>query len=500
MVKSASGSNKQIPQDKLEQMSKFLNSMNQVTTNRFTREMITFLGESIPNVKDLTIENITSKFNFRYGKDIDFYKKYGIEGRWSNLAAYVPNNKQKGPVTIYRIREVGNAPTNYIPSSNIAPVLKELFDMKYDSPESQKEYFDKFARFKAYSKNPTKVTQTWTQIEFGDSDFQKYMVDLSNNLEKVKSAFKLFDPEFNLGSTLGVFIKNLTKTNTPEMERVNIDVFGEDKGKYFEISNVAKEKINERFKVENPEKIIIEHILLKVMTQNCKLRVVEGKMINDSLIEMKDQIKNMIIDSAGIPGTSLYWDTLYHPYCYNLNIMSNKVFVKPERSDVNSSVIVNQLKELSEGPVKFIVFTVLNTNSNKNNPPNPPFYNLNNAKFYYINKQNNKLKIEMGKLLNKAKEDSFYETNDFIKNKTADTIDVTDFKAFMEIFDKNNSATLIGTIDATEELQKLNMNYMCQESDNKKKLLNLFSSTFPNFLTIRGDGEFSKKYQITNSY
>jgi len=506
-VSSAAGANKEIPSDKLEAMSTFLGKMNGVMSDKSTLEMIQYLGTF--STRDLNPDNIKSKLDQRYKNAIDFNKKYE-EGIWDSAQYEKKSESSKLKTSVLKGNQAENKALKEKMEKEIKSKLENLKatskpnDATFEIlnkmfPNIKSEFYSKFMKeeIRPDSKVQPPKVQSWLRWEFNNSELESYFKNVSSNLEKVKSVVGLFDKSFNLGETFGVFIKYLTKTNTPEMEKVNIDIFGEDKGTYYEISNVGKDKINERFKVENPEKIVIEHIILKVMTQNCKLRVVEGKMINDSLLEMKEQIKNMIIDSAGIPETSLYWDTLYHPYCYNLNIMSNKVFVKPERSEVNSSVIVNNLKKLTGGKdVKFIVFTVLNTNSDKNNPPNPPFYNLNNAKFYYLNSQFERLKKEMGKILNKAKNDPFYATNEFIAKKKADDIDKNDFKAFMEIFDRNNSATLIGTLDATEELQKLNMKYMCQESSNKKKLLDLFSQTFSGLLTIRGDGEYSRKYQI----
>ena len=59
-------------------------------------------------------------------------------------------------------------------------------------------------------------------------------------------------------------------------------------------------------------------------------------MINQSLIEMKDEISDLIITSSNFGDKAIYWDTLYNPYCYQLNMLSDTVFEAPKpRQTIN---------------------------------------------------------------------------------------------------------------------------------------------------------------------
>ena len=58
-------------------------------------------------------------------------------------------------------------------------------------------------------------------------------------------------------------------------------------------------------------------MIISRLYYNCKIRVEEGYFINTSLLEMSKAIKDMIIMVNELTPEMIYWDTLYHPYCYN---------------------------------------------------------------------------------------------------------------------------------------------------------------------------------------
>lgn len=363
--------------------------------------------------------------------------------------------------------------------------IKKMYEVKKSSPA--------IIEIKNKIKN---VTELKTELNKPIKTIIDY---IDKNHPIIKQLFGI-EPEKNIGNTFLVIqekLKSESADNFLGFTSENIQY------KATLIQHLSK-------KEDNPEQLFKEDIMLKIMKLNCELRVKEGKMINTGLIEMRDQIKDLIIEKGNIPEESLYWDTLYHPYCYNLNIMSNDVFVKATKTNQDQSIIVNKLRELIGGPevpLKFIIFTVLNTNFEANNPPNPPYYNINNLKFYYLNGKQKELRDEMLEIYNKAMKDPFYQNSftkdledklkDF-KNNSTKPIDDSSYEDFIKIFENNNSATLIGTLEATEKLQKLNMNYLCYESKSKKELLKKFkNSGFDSFVII-GNEEYNKKYVIYN--
>ena len=283
----------------------------------------------------------------------------------------------------------------------------------------------------------------------------------------------------------------------------------------------AKEESSNDEKFMKQKEKIMEHLTLARLWYNCSLRVEEGNFINQSLIEMKEQIKDLIIESNSSLSDPnvIYWDTLYHPYCYNLNILSESVFEAPKKSENESvSMIIKQIKKLAgmdektKVPLQFLVFTVINTSFNPttNNPPNPPFVNISLAKDYYESGNMKELAKEVSKIIKEALnppekdgEDDptpfFYANNQELKEIPYAKINEKNaeryFKQIVDIFDKNNSATLIGTLETTEIVQKLNMKYLCTSSEKKVDILDKFSNSL-RAITIKSDGNFSGKYNI----
>ena len=86
------------------------------------------------------------------------------------------------------------------------------------------------------------------------------------------------------------------------------------------------------------------HVILSRLYFNCETRVDEGQFINISLRDMATQIRDMIILVNNLKPMYTYWDALYHPYCYNLNITSDYVFDRPAPNGTVDSVIVDIIR------------------------------------------------------------------------------------------------------------------------------------------------------------
>ena len=319
------------------------------------------------------------------------------------------------------------------------------------------------------------------------------------------------------------------------------------------------------------------HLILSRLYFNCNVRVDEGYFINTSLRDMATQIKDMIILVNDLKPSFVYWDTLYHPFCYNLNIGSDDVFDKPKPDGSVDSVIVDLIRRyadigylvlkydpgeefsvreqnmdvgnwnksdpryllqgfkdytqslpqdknwyqhpwydstppyssLTSAPnFAFIVFTVINTTlwsrgAAVNNPPTPPYMNLGPIKFYNSQGNLKKLVTAIVELIEDARRNYYYSKLPEIQPDVlfTDAINVKNvmkfYKKMLELFDANNASTLFGTLETTEQLQKLNMKYICYADPDKKRLLKDYEQDL-DATTIDGTGDFnlSKKYNV----
>lgn len=320
------------------------------------------------------------------------------------------------------------------------------------------------------------------------------------------------------------------------------------------------------------------HLILSRLYFNCNVRVDEGYFINTSLRDMATQIKDMIILVNDLKPSFVYWDTLYHPFCYNLNVGSDDVFDKPKPDGSVDSVIVDLIrryadigylvlkydageeysvrernmdvakwkksdpryllqgikdyeetapksrnwyqhpwydpantptKDLTTAPnFAFIVFTVINTTlwsrgASVNNPPTPPYMNLGPIKFYKSQGNDKKLVAAIIELIDDARTNYYYSKLPEIQPDVlfTDAINVKNvmkyYKKMLELFDANNASTLFGTLETTEQLQKLNMKYICYSDPDKKRLLKDYEQDLDAPTTDdTGDFNLSKKYNI----
>lgn len=242
---------------------------------------------------------------------------------------------------------------------------------------------------------------------------------------------------------------------------------------------------------------LLEQLSLIRLWYSCTLRRLEGEMINTSLGEMEDQIKDLIITSNGLKPSMLYWDTLYHPYCYNLNMLSDSVYTPPAVGDKEeTSILIRTIKSLigntslededeevnkkfGKRKLVFIVFLVLNLSFRADNPPLPPYLSLDLLKYHYANGNEAATKQEIITILTLAKSLDYYSKNPELKKID---VNASNFKKqldkqlnryynkVIDLFEKPNSATLLGTMETTEKLQKLNFNYMCTPTPERVKL------------------------------
>ena len=246
---------------------------------------------------------------------------------------------------------------------------------------------------------------------------------------------------------------------------------------------------------------------------NCVLRRHEGYMINKSLKDIREDVKRLVMDSLSSGQTPpIYYNKQVYPYCLNVNTAYDyfsKFYNATKKSDgkVDVGIIAKVMMDTFKivlSNLNFVVVTVINTSDvgAVNNPPNPPYINLNNLKYYCrINKDVNKLReasIETVKTLAKYK---FYNTIpaeftvseaeaklNHVSAKNNMIVQETYATNLINYVQVNNSATLIGSLESTEVL--LNVAYddvVCAHNDRLHKGVEWLKSW--NFQKINAYGD-----------
>jgi len=228
---------------------------------------------------------------------------------------------------------------------------------------------------------------------------------------------------------------------------------------------------------------------------NSLLRVKEGKdLINPLLQELRNNQQSIVLKSFINPVTNtlpFIFDKQVFPYCRNLysdeNIYEQFYSLNETKDDTVSGQIIKVIKDFGVDITKlnFAIFTVINLSDYfparrkvTNNPPNPPYVNINNL-IYLRNIQKifpnkDKLQREIDKTFDKLEKFAFYRTlslqnairEKYIKSNPSSDSDIIDFaNSLIDLIQANNSATLIGTLADTDAMQHITFNkYPCSEN------------------------------------
>ena len=240
-----------------------------------------------------------------------------------------------------------------------------------------------------------------------------------------------------------------------------------------------------------------EDIRYKKLEFNCKLRRNEGYMINKSLADMRKDIKSLIMQSLALDNTQylpIVYDKQIFPYCRNISMEEDifDSFYENNKTSSLSGIILNTIKNtynIDVTKLNFVIFTVINLTNNLlvNNPPNPPYININ--KLYYhlevkydpdINKPN--LTNEIENVFLKSGQYSFYNNNSQLQKLKTDFSATLDYDAkvklgkdILALIRSNNASTLIGSLESTDILQNITFDkVVCSYNDSLKKLLTKF--------------------------
>lgn len=265
---------------------------------------------------------------------------------------------------------------------------------------------------------------------------------------------------------------------------------------------------------------------LQKLEYNCKLRRNEGYVINRSLADMRTDIKSLIQQSLAIDGQGflpIFWDQPVEPACRNMlmNLNAYDYFYKtPSPSSELSGMILKIMQEklaVDVSKLNFFVFTVINTTNNGkvNNPPNPPYININTLRYYMAMPTDvtpADLLAELRYVAGFCDQFDFYKSNvqftsiseDATKNITVEQT-TSLVGSLIKLIEGNNPSTLIGSLESTELLKYVNFDtIVCARNPTLEKKLNQLApygfevQEFPTDAVQIGGGAASAARQPAN--
>lgn len=231
---------------------------------------------------------------------------------------------------------------------------------------------------------------------------------------------------------------------------------------------------------------------------NCQLRVNEGYLINSSLRDLRDDITSLIRKSIKFGDfLPIYFDDLVYPYCRNTNINNNTYQIfnnfnfTPEYEEPDTIKCMNEDISLSGQLLKimkceykidmssliFVIFTIINTNADTktNNPPNPPYINIDDLINYFNMGNVEEIKNQVNQVIEKCKKYKYYLFDSLfntiirpLNNITilSDSDLLVHTNNLIEFIKNNNSLSLIGTLEATDTFKFLSYNRICSYSNS----------------------------------
>ena len=290
----------------------------------------------------------------------------------------------------------------------------------------------------------------------------------------------------------------INEDSTTNFKCINTDIFENyqfkvtaSSHKLFIFGLTLGNKLKDKFKgelIKELHKYECEYIRIKTLVHNCKLRKTEGYMINRTLKDMGDDIRNIIKNTLKLENTNnklylpIFLDNNISQYCSSSNYDDKYFddFYSIKKNTKTSGKIMDIIKNFGVNFSKmyFCIFTVINTSSNEttNNPPIPPYININKLIYFkQINYNIYNITNELRVLFVKLKKYEFYE-EDYIIKYYSDVFNspLINNGQINEIVDKliiiikrNNATTLIGSLETTDEFQHLSYNKLtCSHSDN----------------------------------
>jgi len=281
----------------------------------------------------------------------------------------------------------------------------------------------------------------------------------------------------------------------------------------------------------------------------CENRREEGYFINNSLEKVREVIKKILFEKNknSINITPNFIDVCFknycpqHSNCFSFDVSNDKSMEQDKTGSVIFDEIYNELKEIKgyETPQKMYediiisIFCVFNISRGANNPPPTPYLDINKLKllFYYedlINKTSiqeefikqatriidmitNGFKDKVGDLVtiksNISKQKSifylfnqvksyFEENKNIIDKNTYNRLHKFFIKEFIDMIDKSNSVSAIGTLEFLDQIAKFNtIKTICNSQNIQTNLIDRFNrNNVMKQLYQEFDGGMKKKY------
>lgn len=322
------------------------------------------------------------------------------------------------------------------------------------------------------------------QTQIGPDDIVRAIIAFFNDNVK----YLMMDPSiFNLTNDIKI-------TNTETIYQQLLDIF----------NNFSPEYIEAIKHISNTLPIIFKEKECKqtYMTDVCAIRTNETSMINESLKDIRDIIRNILLEKnkASMDASPEFIDACLPSYCdgtscfsYKDPLSTNKGISKKDINSVIFNTIKDELAQSGCNQYKCLniiigVFCVVNLEKLANNPPPTPYIDINNLRYQlnYMTKETFKddsvFIKECSLLINKMEtiykdKISLLLTNDTFKNfKTMISSKLYKQKdinktiqmiiLLLNEIDKMNASSTIGTLQFVDTLSKYNtVEIMCTNVD-----------------------------------
>jgi hypothetical protein len=221
--------------------------------------------------------------------------------------------------------------------------------------------------------------------------------------------------------------------------------------------------------VQRKEEIDCDMPKLQAIAEECKKRRYEGFMINRSIRDMIKEIKSLM----RVKLIREYKKNNYMPLCFETQIYETcldplkdqKIYdtfydIPKTDTENSSSIILRTIrsKKVDLLNLDFVVFTIINVSDTTNNPPDPPFVNINDLiKHTHIIKNDSEMEKAFNIVVEKLQKYNFYYPKsgktyiDQIKKIMAKPEGRED--ALIEFINNVNQTTLIGTLESSDKLK-----------------------------------------------
>ena len=239
---------------------------------------------------------------------------------------------------------------------------------------------------------------------------------------------------------------------------------------------------------------------MKQAKEICEVRTNEGIMINDTLGECRNLI-GKLIDEKNKDVINLipsFENACLPTYCKDDVCFPKKQYTKTEGKGDIFSVIEKELTYKDKDKNKtnryndliICIFCVFNISLTANNPPPVPYININELKLQFKNHQDitnickniiNKITVDLQSKTGELMKDKKYKefeglfTKDSSQNglpKGSETI----INNFINLIDKFNAASAIGTLEFTDSLAKYyTTDIVCKPPDNLSGYIDILS-------------------------